>query len=427
MTGSPSWNVSVLDNTSSNALYTLNGSFASSGSVDSIRNLNAPSGFTGAGYGDPRVAAPFAILDPMYESIQSIISAAPATNFPLLQVFWSVNNRAASGDITAGEIGTSSFTRINNVPTVLILGNEDNDTDEYDIHVVTHEYGHYLEDQLSRSDSIGGAHSLNDRLDPRVAFSEGFGNAFAGLILNDSIYRDSSGPVQSQGFSFNVESNTIGQQGWFSESSVQSIFFDIGDSNNDGADNISAGFDTIYNVLSSPAYIDSIAPFTIFNFAEFLRNSGTVNNADLDGLLAVQNINGTGIFGDGETNNGGIAGSLPVVKTVTIGGGALNFCSVDDAGDFNNLGNRHLIRLNVPSTQSLTFTMTRTSGPTGRDPDFLIYQAGQLVGFGGSAAVDSEVFTGTFPADDYWLEAYDFFNIDDSGPTGDVCFDFTVN
>jgi hypothetical protein len=56
---------------------------------------------------------------------------------------------------------------------MFLLGKEDVDTDEFDTHVVVHEWGHYFESAVSRSDSPGGNHALGDLLDARLAFGEG--------------------------------------------------------------------------------------------------------------------------------------------------------------------------------------------------------------------------------------------------------------
>ena len=80
----------------------------------------------------------------------------PDAAFPVMKFNWSVNNRAVSGNDSTGDIGTSSYKGNGNV---YILGDADSDTDEFDDHVVVHEWGHYFEDQMSRSDSIGGPHS----------------------------------------------------------------------------------------------------------------------------------------------------------------------------------------------------------------------------------------------------------------------------
>ena len=421
------WDVTVRDNTNGNAVYVLSGGLTNSGSANSTRNLNAPSGWGGTSYTGTRAAAPFALLDVIYEALLTVNAVTPGTAFPDLQVFWSVDNRAASGDVANGEIGTTSFTTINNVPTILVLGNANNDTDEYDRHVVAHEFGHYLENALARSDSIGGPHSLGDRLDPRVAWSEGFANAYSAIVENDPIYRDSGGAMQASGFSFNIESNSASPEGWFNEASVHSVVYDIFDSASDGVDGISAGFGPIWTSLTSAGFLNDPAPVTIFNATNAFRANASINNTDLDALLSNQSISGTGSFGAGETNDGGLPLVLPVVQTLTVGAAPIEVCSVDDAGTQNKLGNIDFMRLTIPTTGSYTFTMTTASGPTGRDPDFFIFQSSQFIAVGGSAAIDSEVLTTTLQAGDYWISARDFFNTNpDQGTPADVCFDFSV-
>jgi len=168
-TGTPAWDVSISDNTNNNSLYVLNGSLISSGSTDSIRNLHAPSGQGTPDYDNIRASAPFAILDTIYTTIQRFIAVDAEVVFPELPVRWSVNNNSLSGgDRAAGNIGTSFYSQ----GEIFILGEADLDTDEYDAHVIIHEWGHYFEDMLSRTDSIGGVHSLRDRLDLRLAFGE---------------------------------------------------------------------------------------------------------------------------------------------------------------------------------------------------------------------------------------------------------------
>lgn len=430
------WDIAARDNTSSNAQYVLTGAMASSGDTNQTRNLNAPSGSDGSAYTGPRTAAPFAIIDEIFGGLQVFTAADPNVDFPFLQVFWSPQNRPVNGTIADGEIGSSAYQRISGVPTVRILGDTATDTDEFDEHVVTHEFGHYFEDQLSRSDSVGGSHSLSSRLDPRVAFGEGWGNALSGIMTGDPVYRDSGFQGGRNGFAFSVERNDVGMitgsNGWYGESSVQSILYDIFDSASDGPDTISAGFAPIYNTFRSTAYIQTDAPTSIYSFTANLRNQPGINSLALDALLAFQNINGTGLFGDGETNNGGDPNFLPVVKTVTIGGGPLRICTSDDQGLANRIGNRVLIRLNVPSAQTLTLRMARVSGDTNRDPDFDVYRRGNIFARAFALPAEQEVLAPrNFPAGVYIIDAIDFMNLDieDADPPlvpGDACFDFTV-
>ena len=170
-TGTPSWDFQVVDNTSGKALYVMQSTTFNSGTADITgKDLNASSGWGGTGYTSTRAAAPFTILDVVYQAVQKVISADSTVTFPQLLVNWSVNNVPTPGDKTLGQIGITHYD-----PTekqLYILGKEDNDTDEYDGHVIAHEWGHYFEDRFSRSDSIGGNHIIGDKLDPRLAFED---------------------------------------------------------------------------------------------------------------------------------------------------------------------------------------------------------------------------------------------------------------
>ena len=186
-TGGPSWDVDVRDNVTSAAnpvaleqrpLYVLDGSSFDAGSSDQVRDLVATTGWGGSSYTATRAAAPFAILDSVYSGMRLILAENPVVDFEPLDVYWSVNNTATAGesqDIDAGELGTSFYRSDNKL---FLLGTDGVDTEEFDRHVIVHEWGHYFEDTMSRSDSIGGEHGLGDKLDPRVAFGEGFGQYF---------------------------------------------------------------------------------------------------------------------------------------------------------------------------------------------------------------------------------------------------------
>jgi len=420
------WDITVQDNTSSNAVYILAGSLTDSGTADSTRNLNAASGWDGTQYSTTRAAGPFAILDSIYETVIAFEAIDATINFPPLRVFWSVNNRStASGNVANGDVGTSFFSTIGGLPTLVILGAADDDTDEYDQHVVVHEFGHYFEAQLSRSNSIGGSHSLNDRLDPRVAHSEGFANALSAIILNDVFYRDSSGASQFNGFSFSLERNTFSNPGWFSEASVGSIVYDIFDNTDDGADVLSAGLAPIYTAMTSDDYRTSPEATTIFLLLDALRNTTSINNTSLTALATGQSISGTGPQGIGETNTGGILTSLPVYNLATVGGPPVEVCSTNDVGDFNMLGNRAFIRFSLAASQSTVMSLMRTSGSMTTDPDFFVFEDGNFIAVAEGTANGSETLTQTLAAGEYLIEAFEFTNTNDSGGR-DACFNFTV-
>lgn len=416
------WNVKVVDNTSSDALYTIVGGLSDIGTLDQTRNLNAGSGWGGSSYTGTRAAAPFAILNPIYDALKKFEAIDSTVIFPPANFNWSVNNRAANGDPANGEIGTSSY--VGN-GEIRILGDDNSDTDEYDTHVVVHEWGHYFEDQLSRSDSVGGPHSGGQRLDPRVAMGEGFGNALSGMITDDPFYRDSNGNQQANGFSINVETNE--PAGWYDEATVQSVLYDIYDTASDGDDTLSLGLGPIYEVLTNTVYKEQPFFTTIFSFLSELKAQQPANATEIDTFATARGINSTEDNGAGETNNGGYVPALPVYKFLPVNASDVSFCSVNDNGEFNKLGNRAYVSFTATAATH-TLRMTQVSGAASRDPDFIIYKNGAVVGRAEAGPATSENLTLTLSAGLHVIDAYDFFNLGQggSGTSGDACYNFSI-
>ena len=427
-TEAAAWDVQITDNTAGDALYVIQGSLASTGTAATqSRDIHAPHGWTGQAYGETRAAAPFAILDSVYTAVQSFAAIDPNIKFPALEMHWSPRNRTAFGDLSQGNIGSSAYHQDGDSGAIFILGQANVDTDEYDQHVILHEWGHYFEHQMSRTDTVGGLHSLQDRLDPRVAFSEGWGNALSGILTDDPLYRDSSGNGQSGGFSFNLETTDIAQPGWFTEASVGAIIFDIYDKNSGAADDIAVGLAPLYNVMRADAYRESPVFATIFAFADGLRAEGTIPEADIDALLEAHSISGDGANGSGELNNGAIRSALPVYKEVKPNAGAVQFCSLDDAGVYNKLGNRDFTFFTLATDMDVTISVAKVSGIEARDPDFNIWQAGKLIHSAANQAEDKESLQTRLSAGDYIIEAFDFFNINGTfAQRGDSCYDLSV-
>ena len=63
----------------------------------------------------------------------------------------------------------------------------------FDNDVIIHEYAHFLESTLARTDSFGGPHNGTQPIDPRLAWSEGFANFFQAAVQETADYRDSHG------------------------------------------------------------------------------------------------------------------------------------------------------------------------------------------------------------------------------------------
>lgn len=299
------WNFKVVDNTSGGALYVMDTTpFASTANV-TANDFTAASGWGGASYTGPRVAAPFAVLDSVYTAFNEVLTVDANAVFPALNINWSTLNALVAGNKAIGEITTSHYDPATG--EIYILGDEDSDTDEYDQHVIVHEWAHYFEDNLSRTDSIGGSHNIGEILDMRLAFGEGFGNAYSGIAIGDPIYRDSNGATQATGFDFDMDTDVCANAGWYSECSVHELLYDF--------DTLLGGFAPLYSVLANEQ--KNTAAFTsIFSFVKSLKDNNAGSAGAIDTLVTGQSIDIiTDIYGDSEaTNNPGGTDQLPVYE-----------------------------------------------------------------------------------------------------------------
>ncbi len=258
--GSPSWDVEVRDNVdispappplASRPLYVVDFANFNTGTQNVTRDETATTGWGGSSYTGTRAAAPFAITDMIYSAIQLILTADPTADFAPLDAYWSVNNTLTSPTaIDAGEL-SSSFYR-GDIDSLFLLGDASIDTEEFDDHVVVHEWGHYFEDVFSRSDSLGGPHAIGESIDARLAFGEGWATALAAMALDEPQYCDTGEAGTGSGFGIDTENNNSGPQGWYNEMSVATFLYDLWDTDDDGSDNSSIGFSPIYDTMTGP-------------------------------------------------------------------------------------------------------------------------------------------------------------------------------
>lgn len=370
------WDVEVVNNTNSNAQYGAQTTILTGLSDRDVGTLDMPSGWSdsSSAYTSTRVSGPFAILDAVYNAIQKTVAVDTDVEFPELVIHWSVDNAPESGSIAAGQIGTSHYLAGND-GGLYILGKADNDTDEFDTHVVIHEWGHYFEDKLSRSDSIGGSHSLGDKLDLRVAFGEGFGNALSGIVTDDPIYRDSGGASQAGDFSNNVELNS--SAGWYSEATVQSMLYDMYDTENDGDDALSLGWKPLYDTFIASDYLEQSTLTSIYPYLEQLKQTSPESASVIDSFANNRDINGTDEYGSDETNDGGLAANsvLPIYTTVNEATD-VTLCSNSSEGRYNKLGNRRFGLFQSGSETS--YRVVTRSSVAESDTDVEFYLKGQL-------------------------------------------------
>lgn len=438
---SPSFNIRVLNNTNGNALYVLDGTTFNTGTVNQTKNLNAPSGWNGTSYTvGGRSAAPFAILDTLYAATEFVQDNGASVDLPPLDAYWSPLNSPTDGNVATGAITSTLYQTAPVAPGdppqgIYVLGLENTDTDEYDQHVMAHEFQHYLEDNLSRADTPGGPHSPNERLDLRLAFSEGFANAFSAMVLNNPVYRDSQGTGQSQSFFFSMESNSASPAGWYNEVSIQSLAWDLYDTAADTSDTASIGYKPMYEVWTG-ALRTTPALTSVYPFLTALKARGDVPSAPVNALATAQDIKANDAFGTGETNSGSIAQALPIYTDITLNSTQL-VCGSATAGTFNKVGNRRFLRFSLGSTRLVSIrALYSASGstPAGTltvdpDPDIVLWRNGFL-DIAESTTVGDELLTRTLEAGEYVIEVYEWSHLDPSYSAsqrrGVTCFNVSV-
>ena len=384
--------VIIEDNTNSDAVY---GGITAAINLetDNSFDVNIPSGWSGSAtsgsYSSTRMAAPFAILDDIYTSVAKFLSARPSISFPELKVNWSIDNIASSGDKSDGNIGTSHW----DGSELYILGKADSDTDEYDTHIIVHEWGHYFVESLSRTDSIGGSHGVGDVLDPRLAFGEGWGNALSAMMLYPNVtYFDTYGTREQSGWGMNLESGSNSSNpGWFSETSVQLILFDLFDSDSDTNDTVSLGIGPIYDVMVGE--LKTTSSFgTLFPFISALKTANSSSATAIDTVVNARGISTIAdAWGTGESHNGGLSTNLPVYDNLTIGSSLnVDLVGVYSSSKWNKLSNNRYLKFT--GNGSAVAVTAQTSGGSGdnRDVDLIVYKDGVLLDYSNSAYVGTE-------------------------------------
>lgn len=458
--GASGYDFEIRNNTANNALYTLDSAVVNA-TTGTTLNLNAAP--TGA-----RAAAPFAILDVFRRAKDLLRGVEPGLGFPPLDVYWSTQNRAADcngrPNPATGEIGTSFFLPValparDGCPAVpagmYILGDATTpsaDTDEFDASVIAHEFGHYFEDAFSRADSLGGPHALNWRHDLALAFSEGWGNAFQGFVLDSPVYRDTFGATGNASFAFDIEANSSPftvETGYFSEASVQEFLWDVFDPVSAAdSDAIDLGYAPIHRVMRDE--LRATAAVTgIHVMAQGLIARHPAQEVAIRQRLAQESIVGRGDFAENEgpvganpaTGAQADPNAVPVFRSVTLGVPA-SVVSTNRFGDsdafwasFNRLGGRRYLRIDLPGGGGLTIV---AQGPAGSDPDFVLLRAGvdQCPAGGACSGFDfgereEAVFT-NLPAGTYTLEVAECTNLGriacgpNVTPRGDTPIDVTV-
>jgi len=464
-----SYDFEVRDNTSNDAVYVLDSAVVTPTSNTMTVDLNAGTGWNGTSFSGTRSAAVFAILDVAWQAQDLVHQVEAGLNMPALDFHWSPMNRAEDAappcegqpNPQTGQIGTSFFLAVSfpasggcpAVPAGIYVlgdasGNLNDDPDEFDSSVIAHEFGHYYEFFFSRSDSMGGPHSLDSVLDFRVAMGEGWGNAFQGFVHNDSFYRDTFGASGGNSFYFDMDRRSAPlarSVDYSSEACVAEVLWDLFDPAGTAdvvADNVGLGFAPIHAVMRNEV-ANTPAMTGIWVPVSALKSDFPAQQVAIDVFLNDCQISGSDEFALGESGPGGDPFAVPVYHSVNFGV-PFNITSINnfaDAGDtfyrsYNRQGARRYLRIVLPAAGGLTVT---AQGPVGADPDFFLYRAGvdQCPSGGACDGTADSVSDGredaTFanlPAGTYTLEVFECSNLGEScrpgPPLGDTVIQMTV-
>jgi hypothetical protein len=188
-----------------------------------------------------RIAGAFNIAAVIARANALVRSGQPDVRLPRVEIRWDTTY-----------VGGTFFREREGV--AFINGRRGEDSDEYDDHVIAHEYGHFLMASFSRESSPGGDHSFGERLDPRLAWSEGWGNFFGGAVTGVPRYVDTGVVRGRQGVlvSMDLEDDvpTGDRPGIWSEHSVASLLWDwFDDDGAEPADSVALGFAPLWSGL----------------------------------------------------------------------------------------------------------------------------------------------------------------------------------
>jgi hypothetical protein len=187
-----------------------------------------------------RIAGAFNIAAVIHRANVLVRAGQPGVQLPRVEIRWDTTY-----------IGNTYFNPAEGV--AFINGRRDRDSDEYDDHIIAHEYGHFLMASFSRESSPGGDHSFGERLDPRLAWSEGWSNFFGSATAGSARYIDTGVVRGRQGVLLSVdleEDSPAGDRpGIWSEHSVASLLWDWFDDGAEEGDSLALGFGPLWRGL----------------------------------------------------------------------------------------------------------------------------------------------------------------------------------
>ena len=440
--GSASWGLRIVDNNGADQegsypVYVLESQAVGANAVDEPLTLRAASGWGLTKYTQTRSAAPFAILDSMVSATLYALSGRSTLIFAPVDVYWSIAN-------STDTVGTSYYSGA----YIMILGDAEVDTDEYDESVIVHEWGHYFQSILSKDDSLGGSHGGGDLLDMRVAFSEGWANAYSGLATARDAYIDTSGSQQAGGFGIALEIELTEREGavkgWYSEDSAQYLVYDLFDDGASDDDNVALPVSVMMSSLID-FMPQQAAATSIFSFSAGVIDAQPNQSSLIMALLDREDIGRGRVqidsLGSGEANSAGEYAAVENIEAMTLPVYTVldsSLVSADMCQDVlpasaprvfgidNKLGAYRFAQFEISQAGNYTVRLTTTAKPLGAasDPDFGVYNAQGLIGpqlNELTGAVDLESHILQLAKGQYWAWAHDYNNYQRGSNSGRYC------
>jgi hypothetical protein len=154
--------------------------------------------------------------------------------------------------------GVGSGSSYSKATDVIKVGGSAANGDEYDDVVIAHEYGHFVMQKYSVSDSPGGPHSSNDRVTPPLAWGEGWATFFALSSQKRTSYADTNSTGMQVFYDIETlpASKPLGNQdnvlaGSLSEAVVAGVLLDLFDASNETNDTLSDKSTAIWRVFTT--------------------------------------------------------------------------------------------------------------------------------------------------------------------------------
>lgn len=323
-----------------------------------------------------RLAAPFSIIDTLYDGVLYMEEYDATLAFPKLLVDW---NDGRSGSLFyAKDDDGQRIIHLNGASNVEDL-NDPSDTSgdkpsqtisDYSVDVIMHEFFHYVQDNVlpMRDDSGGGGLTRNHPdSDLALVLSEASADAFALFVKNRAIFSTLiSSSLSGFGEEYEKYSSASEAPGYFEKGTVAALLWDLFDGTDEENDNVEVGI-KVFDIFTSPAYNNATGVTSVYTILNAVKTLDGVDAAAVDQLAQSHSIYGTGPLGTGETNDLGVPSILPVYQQLTIDTGALNVC-IESSGTLTRyLTTAKRVLFNNPKKQSVTLTLKQTSGPEDRE------------------------------------------------------------